>query len=161
MHHWIRSALVQIMACRLFGAKPLSEPVLGYCWLDPSEQTSVKFLSKCKTFNTRKCIWKYRLRKGGHFVLGKMSEIPLTFGNSVYWIKEDHAVTADALVHEVAMASSDRISVVQKWWYFIKWMSAQALISCAHTLQGYFTVTGAICPSDGEVTLKGMNWWIT
>ena len=30
----IRSALVQIMACRLLGAKPLSEPELGYCQLD-------------------------------------------------------------------------------------------------------------------------------
>ena len=30
---WIGSALVQLMACRLFGAKPLSEPVLPYCQL--------------------------------------------------------------------------------------------------------------------------------
>ena len=30
MCQWIRSALVQIMACRLFGAKPLSKPVLDY-----------------------------------------------------------------------------------------------------------------------------------
>ena len=29
------SALVQIMACRLFGTKPLSKPVLGFCQLDP------------------------------------------------------------------------------------------------------------------------------
>ena len=35
MHRWNGSSLVQIMACRLFGAKPLSEPMLGYCWLDP------------------------------------------------------------------------------------------------------------------------------
>ena len=26
-----RPSLVQIMACRLFGAKPLSEPMLEYC----------------------------------------------------------------------------------------------------------------------------------
>ena len=32
--HWFRSALVQIMACRLFGAKPLPEPMLDYCQLD-------------------------------------------------------------------------------------------------------------------------------
>ena len=30
MRQWIGSALVQIMACRLFGAKPLSNPMLGY-----------------------------------------------------------------------------------------------------------------------------------
>ena len=29
------SALVQIMACRLFVAKPLSKPTLDYCQLDP------------------------------------------------------------------------------------------------------------------------------
>ena len=32
---WIRSALDQIMPCRLFGAMPLSKPILGYCQLDP------------------------------------------------------------------------------------------------------------------------------
>ena len=32
-----------MMAYRLFGAKPLSKPVLGYCQLDPEEQTSMKF----------------------------------------------------------------------------------------------------------------------
>ena len=31
MRQWIGSALVQIMACRLFGAKPLPEPILT-CW---------------------------------------------------------------------------------------------------------------------------------
>ena len=31
------------MACRLFGAKPLPEPMLTYCQLDRQEQTSVIF----------------------------------------------------------------------------------------------------------------------
>ena len=31
MRQWVGSALVQIMACRLFGAKPLSKPMLEYC----------------------------------------------------------------------------------------------------------------------------------
>ena len=35
MRQRIGSALVQIMACRLFYAKPLSKPMLGYCQLDP------------------------------------------------------------------------------------------------------------------------------
>ena len=43
MCQWTGSALVQIMACCLFGAKPLSKPMLGCCQLDPWEQTSVKF----------------------------------------------------------------------------------------------------------------------
>ena len=37
-HHWF-----QIMACRLVGAKPLSEPLLEYCELDHWEQKSVKW----------------------------------------------------------------------------------------------------------------------
>ena len=40
------SALVRVMACRLFGGKPLPEPMLAYCQLDSNEQTSVKFKSK-------------------------------------------------------------------------------------------------------------------
>ena len=43
MRQCIGPALVQVMACRLFDAKPLSEPIVGYCQLDPKEQTSVKF----------------------------------------------------------------------------------------------------------------------
>ena len=42
------------MACRLFGAKPLSKPMLGYCWLDNEEQTSVYFFYQ----NTKKYIYK-------------------------------------------------------------------------------------------------------
>ena len=42
MRQLIGSALVQIMACHLFGAKPLSKPMLEDCQLDPWEQTSVK-----------------------------------------------------------------------------------------------------------------------
>ena len=37
MCQWIGSALVQIMACHLFGAKPLSKPMLCYSQLDSKE----------------------------------------------------------------------------------------------------------------------------
>ena len=33
MRHWTGSALIQVMACRLFGAKPLPEPMQSYCQL--------------------------------------------------------------------------------------------------------------------------------
>ena len=46
MRRWTGSALVQIMACRLCGAKPLPGPTVAYCQLNPSEQTSVKFVLK-------------------------------------------------------------------------------------------------------------------
>ena len=39
---WIRSALVQIMACCLFRTKPLSKPMLDYCQWASQEQPSVK-----------------------------------------------------------------------------------------------------------------------
>ena len=35
MRQWTGSGLVQIMACHLFGAKPLSKLMLVYCQLDP------------------------------------------------------------------------------------------------------------------------------
>ena len=38
------------MACRLFGAKPLPEPMLSYCQLDPQEQISVNFDSNYEHF---------------------------------------------------------------------------------------------------------------
>ena len=40
---WIGIALDQVMACRLFGVKSLSEPMMAYRQLDSWEQTSVKF----------------------------------------------------------------------------------------------------------------------
>ena len=50
MRQRIRSPLVQIMACRLFGTKPLPKPVLGYCQLYPYQQTSLNFNQKIKLF---------------------------------------------------------------------------------------------------------------
>ena len=38
-----KPSLVQIMACRLVGAEPLSESVLKYFLLNPQEQISVQF----------------------------------------------------------------------------------------------------------------------
>ena len=42
--------MVQIMACRLFGAKPLPEPMLTYCQLDHWERLPMEFESKYKFF---------------------------------------------------------------------------------------------------------------
>ena len=54
MHRWTGSALAQIMACLLYGTKPLSKLMLGYCQIDPWEQTSVKFESKYIFFSFTK-----------------------------------------------------------------------------------------------------------
>ena len=61
MSQWTGPALVKVMACRLFGAKPLPEPMPVYCQLDSREQISVKFESEFYDFHLRNFIWKCRL----------------------------------------------------------------------------------------------------
>ena len=46
MRQWTGSALVQVIARRLFNAKPLPEPMQDYSQLDSWKQISVKFESK-------------------------------------------------------------------------------------------------------------------
>ena len=50
MHQCIESGLVQIWACRLFGGKPFSKPMLGYCRLNLKEESSVTFNQSTKLF---------------------------------------------------------------------------------------------------------------
>ena len=56
MCHEPRPSLVLIMACRLFGDKPLCEPMLYYCQLNHWEQTSVKMEVNYSHFHSRKSI---------------------------------------------------------------------------------------------------------
>ena len=51
MRRWTGLLLVQVMACSLFGSKPLPEPMLAYCQLDSCEQISVKFESEFYHFH--------------------------------------------------------------------------------------------------------------
>ena len=62
------------MACRLFGAKPLPEPMLVYCQLDSWEQISVKFESdSIILFIQENAFEMVVCQNGGHFVQGEMS----------------------------------------------------------------------------------------
>ena len=70
MRQWTGSALVQVMACRLLGPKPLSEPMLTYCQLDPKEHISIIFYLKFKYFHLWKCIWSCCLWHCSHFFQG-------------------------------------------------------------------------------------------
>ena len=70
MRRWNGSSLVQVMACRRTGDKPLHEPVMGYCQLDSLEQISVKFESEFYHFHSRKFIWKCRLPEWRPFCPG-------------------------------------------------------------------------------------------
>ena len=73
MRHQSRQSLVQIMVCLVFDTKPLSEPMLYYCQLDPGEQISVKLYSKFEHFHSRKCVWKCHLKNVGRFVSASIS----------------------------------------------------------------------------------------
>ena len=57
------------MACRLDGAKLLSEPMLEYCQLDPWEQTSVNFFIAIATFSFNKMYLKMSSGKWRPFCL--------------------------------------------------------------------------------------------
>ena len=58
MLHWNKPSLAQIMACHLFGTKPLSETMVIFCQLDPKEQYSVKLKSKVKQIKKKKLHFK-------------------------------------------------------------------------------------------------------
>ena len=71
MRQWIRSALLHIMACRLFGAKPLSKPMPGYCRLYPYEQTSTTFVITIQNYSFTKMHLNISSAKWRPFCLGK------------------------------------------------------------------------------------------
>ena len=57
MRHWMRWALVPVMACRLFGAKPLPEPMLVFfvnCTLGSTLQWNSN--QKHRIFHSRTCV---------------------------------------------------------------------------------------------------------
>ena len=71
MRQLIGSALVQIMACRLFGTKPLSKPVLEDCQLDSWEGTNVsEILIKIQNFSFTKMHLKIPFAKWRPFCVG-------------------------------------------------------------------------------------------
>ena len=84
MRLWTGSSLIQVMAWRRRGAKPLLEPMLIYCQSDSWEQVSVKFELEFYHFHTRKCIWKCRLPKWRPFYPGR-DEITVAVQDQVYY----------------------------------------------------------------------------
>ena len=74
MRQWAGLALVQVMACRLFGAKPLPEPMLAYCQYDSWEQMSVNSNQNYIIFIQENVFWIVVIQNDGHFVPGEMSK---------------------------------------------------------------------------------------
>ena len=54
MRRWTGPSLVQVMACRLFSAKPLPEPMLAYCQLDSWEQIFSEIIIEILSFSFKK-----------------------------------------------------------------------------------------------------------
>ena len=65
--HWTRSALVQIMICRLFGATPLPEPMLTYCQLETLSNKLNEIWIKIQNFSFKKMHRKASSTKGRPF----------------------------------------------------------------------------------------------
>ena len=70
MRHWMMSALVQIMACRRIGDKPLSKPMMGFCQLDTSNKLQCNFeiLIKIQNFSFTKMYLKISSAKWRPFM---------------------------------------------------------------------------------------------
>ena len=70
MRQWIGSALAQIMACRLFGTKPLSKPILVYCHLTLRKKTFSETLFKRQNLSFTKMHMKISSAKWPPFCSG-------------------------------------------------------------------------------------------
>ena len=70
MHQGTGSALVHVMACRLFGAKPLPKPMLGYSQLDSEGTNLSEILIKIQNFSFTKMHLKISSSKWRPFCSG-------------------------------------------------------------------------------------------
>ena len=70
---WTWSALVQLMACRLFGAKPLPEPMLAIVNWTPGNKFKWKSNRNSIIFIQENAFEIVVGQSGGHFVHGEMS----------------------------------------------------------------------------------------
>ena len=124
--------LVQIMACHLFSAKPLSDPMLPYCQLNPEEHLSVKTYLKFTSFHSRKCTWKCRLPKWRPFCL--CFNVLMLLGHQLAQCRPQvyiYFLHIDGLVQErcnsSALAMELRLSCINSSIYVLQWFG---LISC-------------------------------
>ena len=69
MRQWIGWSLIHMMACRLFGAKPLSEPMLGHCQLRLLGTNSWMSV-KIRSFSFKNSNENVVCQNSGHFVQG-------------------------------------------------------------------------------------------
>ena len=85
MRRWTGSALAQVNACRLFGAKTLLEPMLIF-FVNGTLRNEFQWISNQNAKNVihkNECIRKHRLGNGRHFVHGGDELMP-TGSISIY-----------------------------------------------------------------------------
>ena len=75
VNSWWPSVAILRQRPQLAGACSVPSHYSNRCWrvvkiVYPKDQTSMEFKSMHSNFHSRKCIWKYRLQKGGHFFSG-------------------------------------------------------------------------------------------
>ena len=98
------------MACRLFDAKPLPEPMLDQCQLDRWEQVSLKFESEFYPFIQENAFEKVICQNGGHFI-GRIFFIRGPMGLS----KPEVMVTYPFAPHKLALGAKP----CQIWYYWV------------------------------------------
>ena len=134
MRPWTGSALVQVMACHLFGAKPLPKPMQAYCQLDTWEQISVKFEWEFYIFHSRKCIWKCRLPEWRPFCPGgdKLISFPPT-----HWlISQPYAGLSTARVTSIKLPHWRGIHATGTC---SRLLNIRAIYICNHSQSACFT----------------------
>ena len=84
--HWLPgSSFVNVMACHLFGTKPLSDPIITYSRLDPLKTISSETWTKTMIFSVKKIHLKMPSAKQGPFCLIPNVVNPLDTGHLGGW----------------------------------------------------------------------------
>ena len=108
MRQWIGSALVQIMACCLFGAKPLSKPI---CWVivnwTPGDKLQCNFDKKIQNFAFTKMHLKMSSAKWWPFCPGG-DELVVWLG----WLFHSNVSHGSMLV-------MNHWLFVHRWWWIL------------------------------------------
>ena len=99
--------IIGSMACRLACAKPLSEPMLSYCQIDPKEHISVKFYSKFNSFYSRNAfenvVWQVAAILSRHQCVKSLEVLFLLITMmQIQWNPSKKAIQDGGLSKEVA-----------------------------------------------------------
>ena len=117
-HHYSKPSLVQIMAWRFLGAKPLSDPMLTYCELDPLEYISVKFNHNLNIFIQENAFENVVRKLAAILPRHQYVKMVLVLGHIFSW-KRGVTYTSDNLLIFLQMYST------LHWERLYQWLSAR------------------------------------